>query len=736
MARVARLSDEADDPYLWLEELDAAEAIGWVRERNAQTLTALTGNGRFATLQTEIRQVLDDDNRIPYPGLRGDRFYYDFWQDEGHPRGLWRRTTLDEYRRPEPEWDVLLDLDALAVAEAENWVWSGVTVLRRSYRRCLISLSRGGSDAVVVREYDLDRRGFVADGFNVPEAKSDVDWIDMDQIYVATDFGPGSLTNSGYPRLVKRWRRGTPLSAAEVVHEAQIDDISVSASHDSTPGFERDFVGRQIDFYRNEGYLVTPDGERVKIDVPEDAVWDVHREWLTIQLRTPWQIGEVEHEAGSLLVARFTDFLAGRRELAVMFRPGERSALRYHVWTRNHLILATLVDVHSRLEVLTPGRSEWQRAPLPGTLPHQQSDIVATDPDLGDDYLLSSEGFLQPATLQLGRIGGAVETLKWEPASFDADALEVHQYFATSADGTRVPYFVVAEADGTAGPTLLTGYGGFEANQLPHYSGVIGRGWLARGGRYVVANIRGGGEYGPQWHRAALRENRPRAYEDFAAVAADLIARRLTTPAQLGVEGGSNGGLLMGVMLTRYPEFFGAVVAQVPLLDMRRYHRLLAGASWIAEYGNPDNPEDWSYLKTYSPYHNVRAGRQYPAILLTTSTRDDRVHPGHARKMAARLHEDRHDVYYYENIEGGHGGASNNEQQAFLWALTLEFLWQKLAASTAPAQHTPADNRSSTPTAEPSTTDASTAAQSQVTESDGSATAHPTTRRHGLGAAT
>ncbi|WP_329101503.1 prolyl oligopeptidase family serine peptidase [Micromonospora sp. NBC_01699] len=698
---MATLSDEVDDPYLWLEDLDTAETTDWVRERNATTLATLTGSERFAALQAEIRQVLDDDNRIPYPGWRGDSFYYDFWQDAAHPRGLWRRTTLDQYRRPEPEWDVLLDLDALAITEEGNWVWSGVTVLRPSYQRCLISLSRGGADAVVVREFDLGRRAFVADGFSLPEAKSDVDWINAEEIYVATDFGPGSLTNSGYPRVVKRWRRGTPLSAAEVVHEARADDVSVYASHDPTPGFERDFVGRSIDFYRTESYLLTPGGERVRIAVPEDASWGVYREWLTIQPRTPWQVGEVEYPAGSLLAIRFDDFVAGGRELTVIFHPDERSALRGHVWTRNHLILATLVDVHSRLEVLTPGPTVWRREPLPGARPDEQNGIVATDPDLGDDYLLASEGFLQPATLRLGRIGGAVETLKREPASFDASTLTVRQHFATSEDGTRVPYFVVGQTTGAAGPALLTGYGGFELDQLPYYSGVIGRGWLARGGRYVVANIRGGSEYGPQWHRAALRENRPRAYEDFAAVATDLTTRGLTTPAQLGIEGGSNGGLLMGVMLTRYPELFGAVVAQVPLLDMRRYHRLLAGASWMAEYGDPDSPQDWAYLKTYSPYHNVHAGRQYPPILLTTSTRDDRVHPGHARKMTARLHEHHHNAYYYENIEGGHGGASNNEQHAFLWALTLEFLWQKLTRPTTPAQRTPIHDQQPTLTAEP-----------------------------------
>ncbi|MFG2059189.1 prolyl oligopeptidase family protein [Micromonospora sp. NPDC048930] len=683
--------DNGDDPYLWLEDLEAADAAAWVRERNAETLSALTGSERFAALRAEIREVLDAEDRIPYPGWRGDHLWYDFWTDATHPRGIWRRTTLEQYRRAEPEWDVLLDVDALAAQEGENWVWQEVTVLRPGYDRCLISLSRGGADAVVVREFDLVRRAFVADGFTLPEAKSSVCWIDADHVYVATDFGPGTLTTSGYPRVVKRWRRGTPLAAAEVVHEAQVDDLAVYATHDHTPGFERDFVGRSLDFYRTEDYLLTAAGERRRIEVPEDAQWDVHREWLLIRLRSPWTVGEVTHPAGALLVTRFEAFLAGGRDLTVLFRPDPRAAFSYHVWTRNHLILATLADVRSRLEVLTPGPAGWRRQPLAGVTESDHSSVVETDPDTGDDYLLASEGFLRPATLRLGRIGGPVETLKREPAFFDAAGLTVRQFFAASADGTRVPYFVVGDPEGPAGPTLLTGYGGFEVSQTPHYSGGIGRGWLARGGSYVVANIRGGGEYGPAWHRAALRENRPRAYEDFAAVAADLVTRGITTPAQLGIEGGSNGGLLMGVMLTRHPALFGAVVAHVPLLDMRRYHRLLAGASWTAEYGDPDRPEDWARLRRYSPYHNVDGDRPYPPVLFVTSTRDDRVHPGHARKMAARLRAYGHEVAYYENVEGGHGAAANNEQHAFVWALTLEFLWRKLTAPPAPPRQRSSD---------------------------------------------
>ncbi|MGW5667045.1 prolyl oligopeptidase family serine peptidase [Micromonospora sp. NPDC003776] len=701
---MATLSDDGDDPYLELEDLEGADADRWVRDRNAETVAALTQGERFAALRTEIRHVLDADDRIPYPGWRGDRHYYNFWQDAAHPRGLWRRTTLDQYRRPEPEWDVLLDVDALAAAEGENWVWSDVTVLRDDYQRCLISLSRGGADAVVVREFDLVRRTFVEDGFNLPEAKSSVCWIDADHIYVATDYGPGSLTTSGYARIAKRWRRGTPLSEAEIVCEGRVDDLVVYASHDRTPGFERDFVGRILDFYRSEHFLLTEAGERIRIAVPEDAQRDVHREWLLIRLRSPWTLGDVTYPAGALLATRFDAFLAGARQMAVLFQPDAHTALNSYAWTRNHLILATLADVRSRLEVLTPGETGWRREPLAGVPQDDHSWIVETDPDLGDDYLLASEGFLQPATLRLGQVGGPVEILKRQPAFFDGKGLAVRQFFATSADGTRVPYFVVGERDAPSQPTLLTGYGGYEISQTPYYSGVTGRGWLSRGGTYVVANIRGGGEYGPEWHRAAMRENRPRAYEDFAAVAADLVARGITTPAQLGIEGGSNGGLLMGVMLTRYPSLFGAVVAHVPVLDMRRYHRLLAGASWMAEYGDPDREEDWAYLREYSPYHNIRTGVRYPPVLFITSTRDDRVHPGHARKMAARLREHGHDVSYYENVEGGHGAAANNEQRTFISALALEFLWSKLtepvrsalprqASAPAQRQHTQTEHQ-------------------------------------------
>ncbi|MFK3982430.1 prolyl oligopeptidase family protein [Micromonospora sp. NPDC050397] len=665
--------------FNWLEDLDSTEATAWVADRNAETLAGLTVDETYAQRRDQFREVLDAKDRIAYPSWSGELFH-NLWQDAAHPRGLWRRTTPERYRASEPDWEILLDLDELARQENENWVWQGASLLRPDYRRALVSLSRGGSDAVVVREFDLAERAFVTDGFTLPEAKSDVDWIDVDQVYVGTDFGPGSLTDSGYPRQVKRWRRGTPLDDAEIVYQGEVTDVGVSAGHDPTPGFERDFVSRMIDFYRSEQFLLTGSGERVRIEVPDDAWTDVHREWLLIRLRSEWAVGAVTYPGGTVLVSRFDDFLAGGRELTPVFEPGPTTSFRYHAWTRNHLIVAVLDDVRQRLEVLTPSDGGWQRTVLDQAPGLDHTDVLDTNPEHSDEFMLVTDGFLQPATLRLGRVGGTISTLKQAPSFFDPTGLSVRQFFAVSADGTRVPYFVVGPTDGGTGPTLLTGYGGFEVSMTPGYDGIIGRGWLARGGTYAVANIRGGGEYGPRWHLAALREKRPRAYEDFAAVASDLIDRGIAERGRLGIEGGSNGGLLMGVMLTRYPELFGAIVATVPLLDMRRYHKLLAGASWMAEYGDPDQEADWAFLREYSPYHNVRAAPPYPPVLFVTSTRDDRVHPGHARKMVALLREYGHDVSYYENVEGGHGAAADNAQRAVKWALILEFLWRRLTA--------------------------------------------------------
>jgi prolyl oligopeptidase len=666
-----------EDPYLWLEDVTGDDALAWVRARNKETVADLAGSPRFAELRDELRQVLDADDRIPYVRRRGAHLY-NFWQDAAHPRGLWRRTTLADYRGERPDWETVLDIDALGEREGENWVWQGAAVLRPGHRLALVELSRGGADASVVREFDLETLSFVAGGFELPEAKSQVSWIDADRIYVGTDFGPDSLTNSGYPRIVKEWRRGTPLDQAVTIFEGKPEDVAVHGFHDPTEGYERDLVTRSLDFWRSEKYLRTPGG-LVRLDVPDDARVSAHREWLLVTTRTEWAVGSSTYPAGALLATPFDDFLAGGRDLTVLFEPDEHTALQYHVWTRHHLLLATLTDVTSRLEVLTPGPDGWSREPLASVPDLSSADIVDTDPDHSDEYFLDTSGYTQPATLRRGEIGHEPETVKQAPAFFDTTGLTVRQHFATSADGTRVPYFVVGRDPAPDGPTLLYGYGGYEVSLTPAYSGTIGRAWLARGGTYVVANIRGGGEYGSAWHTSAMKANRVRVYEDFVAVATDLVDRGITTPRRLGIQGGSNGGLLMGVMLTHHPELFGAIVAQVPLLDMRRYHRLLAGASWMAEYGDPDDPADWSYLRHHSPYHNLHSGRSYPPLLLITSTRDDRVHPGHARKMAARMRESALDVQYYENIEGGHGAAADNEQLAFRSALAYEFLWRTLS---------------------------------------------------------
>jgi prolyl oligopeptidase len=668
-----------DDPYLWLEDVDGAEAMAWVRQRNAETEAEFGREPDFQALEDGILGILDSAARLPYVTKAGP-FYYNFWRDAGHPRGIWRRTSLEQYRQAEPQWELVLDLDALAEAEQQSWVFHGAQFLRPGCERCLVLLSPGGSDAHVVREFDPGSRSFVPDGFSLPLAKSSVSWIDRDTLFVGTDFGPGSMTDSGYPRLAKVWRRGTALEQASTVFEGRPEDMAVDAYHDPAEGFRRSFVLRRPSFFTQELFLLDRDGPPVRVELPADAEAEVHRQWLVIRLRSPWTVGARSFPAGALLAADFQAFLDGARRLTVLFRPTARRSLESWAWTRDQLILNQLEDVKNRLYLLTPGAGAWKREPLPGAPALGTVAAHGVDPLESDDFFMTVTDFLTPDSLFLGS-AGRTERLKSAPAFFDASGLELSQHFTVSRDGTRIPYFQVArkglELDGSH-PTLLTGYGGFEVSLLPHYSGVLGHAWLARGGVYVVANIRGGGEYGPRWHQAALKQERHLAFEDFAAVARALVARRVTSPRHLGIEGGSNGGLLVGNMLVRHPELMGAVVCQVPLLDMRRYSQLLAGASWMEEYGDPDRPEDWDYLKELSPYHNVRAGAAYPPVLFMTTTRDDRVHPAHARKMMARMQAMGHDVRYFENTEGGHGAGADNRQTARFWAIGYAFLHRVL----------------------------------------------------------
>ena len=679
MAEEADKAPAPEDRFLWLEEVTGEKPLEWARARNAES-AKLLATPEMAALEKRILDILDSKERIPSVQKLGP-FYYNLWKDAKNPRGLWRRTTLAEYRKPEPAWETVIDVDALGAVEKENWVWHGADCLKPEYKRCLVSLSRGGADADVVREFDLEAKAFLKDGFTLPESKNSVGWLDADHLYVGTDFGPGSLTSSGYPRIAKLWTRGTPLAAAETLFEGQPGDVAVAAFRDHTRGFERDFVLRAPTFFTNELYL-RRGGRLVKLDKPDSAQANVHRELLLVELRDDWSVGGTTYPAGALVTTELEAFLAGERRFEVLFEPGERRSLAGYSPTLRHVLVNELDNVKNRVYVATRKDGKWTREPLPGMPELGTVSATAVDDEESDDYFMTVTDFLTPTSLSLGTVGrGPAERLKQLPAFFDASGLVMSQHEAVSRDGTRVPYFQVARRglalDGR-NPTLLYGYGGFEVPLVPDYRGGIGAAWLEKGGVYVVANIRGGGEFGPRWHQAALKENRHRAYEDFVAVGEDLIRRKVTSTPHLGIQGGSNGGLLMGNMLTMRPDLWGAVVCQVPLLDMRRYHTLLAGASWMGEYGNPDDPKEWGFIQGFSPYHQLKAGVKYPPTLFTTSTRDDRVHPGHARKMMARMGEMGQDVLYYENIEGGHGGAANNQQAAHMAALAYTFLWQRL----------------------------------------------------------
>lgn len=679
----------------WLDEIGGRRALEWVRARNAQALARLD-TPRFRRIEGQIREVLDDPRRIPYATARGG-WAYNLWTDANHPRGLWRRQRLDAYVAGGERWDVLLDVDRLAADEGRSWVWHGARLLRPSLDRALVTLSEGGSDADQTREFDLATRSFVRGGLARPTSKGDLSWIDRDRAWLLHDFGPGSVSSSGYPLQARVLRRGQRPEQAALVMSAGPDDMAIWAAHDSTPGFARSTITVSHDFYHSTTYLLGARAERsgrapARIDVPSSADVGLWREWLLVSLHEDMDEDGRRYPAGALLAAPLDAFQRGERRLTVLFAPDAHRVLYALATTRHHLLVTSLEDVITHVSVLTPpagGRGEWSRVPLDVA----QSDVgplatvsaSALDAQSEDRVWLTASGFTEPASLRLMDLGpgGAVRRttlVRRAPALFDASGVRLAQHFALSPDGTRVPYFEVAGRGSAGGrtPTLLYGYGGFEVCELPGYSATVGRAWLERGGTWVLANIRGGGEYGPAWHQAALARHRHRAYEDFAAVARDLLRRGVSDSAHLGTQGGSNGGLLVGNMLTQYPDLFGAVVCQAPLLDMRRYHRLLAGASWEAEYGDPDDPAQWEFIRGFSPFHLFDPRRDYPPVLFTTSTRDDRVHPAHARTMAWQMLAAGKDVTFYENVEGGHAGAADNHQRARMQALAWEFLWQRL----------------------------------------------------------
>lgn len=671
-------NEPESDPHLWLEEVLGERALKWVEEQNARSVGELEARPEFQPIYRRTLEILDSKDKTPTPRLL-DRAVYNFWKDEQHERGIWRRTSLDSYRAAQPAWDVVLDIDALAKADDVPWVFKGADCLPPVYRRCLVSLSRGGADATVVREFDTQTKAFVTGGFALPEAKSSVSWRSEDELWVGTDFGAGSLTTSGYPRIVKLWRRGTPLSAARTMYEGEVADVGSFGFSQHTPEGRYDFVLRIPAFYRQETFLVLGD-RRVKIDLPEDAeLRFLFKDQALVALRTDWAVSGQTYRAGALLAIDLDDFLAGSRRFAVLFEPSARVSLADVRATRERVLVGTLDNVRGKLASWSLAGGEWQRQDV--ALPGLGTTKVEATSDEADAFFFFYEDFLVPDSLWLVEGGGRPEQVKAMPSFFDRAGMSVSQHQATSKDGTQVPYFMVTPkgftADGKT-PTLLYGYGGFEVAQVPVYSGVKGAAWLERGGVYVLANIRGGGEFGPPWHDAALKEKRMKSFEDFIAVADDLVARRITSARHLGIMGGSQGGLLVGGAFTMRPDLFGAVVAAVPLADMRRFSQLLAGASWMAEYGNPDVPEEWAYIQTWSPYHLLRRDARYPTPFYWTNTRDDRVHPGHARKMVARMQALGHPVYYFENVEGGHGSGSVNKQTAYVTGLEYAYLWKML----------------------------------------------------------
>jgi prolyl oligopeptidase len=678
-------TSEASDPYVWLEEVEGERAMEWVKAHNAHSLGVLQGDPRYETLHQQALEIVQSRDRIPAPGFTHDGHIDNFWQDAQHVRGVWRRTTLDSYKTAEPQWETVLDIDALAEAESANWVYKGSTCLAPEERYCLISLSNGGKDAVTLREFDSVTRSFVEGGIYLPESKGGASWINKDTLLVARDFGPGTLTNSGYPMVVKRMRRGENLDQADVLFMGEPTDVSVSGYtlRDADGVLKATLINRSIDFYSSETYRVTDDGAVVKLALPAKSdITGLVDGQLVVSLKQDWTAPSgQDFKSGDLIAWPLDAWLEDPATPAVLvLRPTERQAVEGVNATRNTLVVALYDNVRGSVRVYRPGETEWTYSTL--DLPQNVSVGVGSASEIDDKIFVSVTGYLNPSSLWLADAAtGAVDQVKSMPAKFDATGMTVEQHEARSADGTMIPYFVVHKADmpldGT-NPTLLYGYGGFESSLLPGYSATVGKLWLERGGVYVIANTRGGGEFGPRWHEAALQQNRQRAHEDFQAVALDLIARKITSQPKLGIMGGSQGGLFMGAMLTQRPDLINAAVIQVPLFDMLRFHKLLAGASWIGEYGDPDIPEQRAWIQAYSPYQNLRAGQPYPEVFIHTSTKDDRVHPGHARKAAARLEELGYPVLFYENTDGGHAAGANLQETARRLALEYTYLSRRL----------------------------------------------------------
>jgi prolyl oligopeptidase len=670
---------DGSDPYLWLEDIHGAKPLEWVRAQNARATAILQADPAYPRDYEALLEVMDATDRIPYGDLEHE-YVFNFWQDAQHPKGIWRRTGIADFANAAPAWETLLDLDKLSADEHENWVWKGAEC-SSSLRHCLVSLSRGGGDAVVVREFDPLARAFMPAGFQLSEAKSSITYLDEDTVLCGTDFGPGSLTTSGYPRIVKLWRRGEPLTTARVIYEGKASDVAAQGVVFREPATTIALVQRDVSFFSAEYHVLASDATTRQLPLPLGAdLKGAQNGQLIFTLREDWTPpGATAIGKGSLVAYRVAAKPVSTAAVSVLYTPDAHSSIDEVVAGRDAVFASIYHDVTGSIHAFRlRAEGTWSSATLP--LPAGGSTHIVSANAWGAEAHFRFESYITPTTLYSDSGEGRPVAIKSLPARFDASNLTTEQFFAVSSDGTRVPYFVTRPKTGSGpAPTVLYGYGGFEISETPTYSAHFGMLWLSRGGVFAVANIRGGGEYGPAWHQAALLQNRQRAYDDFQAVAQDLVRRGITTPRQLGIMGGSNGGLLVSANMVQRPELFGAVVCQVPLIDMIRYTQIGAGASWAAEYGDPARPADRAWILQYSPYQSVRKDRKYPPVFFVTATSDDRVTPVHARKMAARMEAQGHEVLFYENTDGGHAAAADHKQAAQMWALSFVYLKQKLA---------------------------------------------------------
>ena len=668
-----------EDQYQWLEDVDSKKSLDFVNAQNKATIDKLSKEKDYQTIYDKSLAVYNSSDRIEYPRILG-KYIYNFWKDKDHERGIWRRSPIADYTNGKPTWETLIDIDALSKKDSIKWVFKGANGLYPQYNRFLILLSKGGGDAVVIKEFDPNSKQFIENGFYIDEAKGGASYVDENTLIISSNFGEGTMTSSGYPKQARVWKRGTLLKDAQIVYEGQTTDVGVWAEIllDGTTQYR--VISRGITTFSSQT-LVWMNNRIITLAIPEDAsISGILNNQLIVQLRTDWTVNSKSYKSGTLISLNFTELLKGTQVITTVMEPDEFSSINEVLTTKNKLLINVLNNVNSQLYCLSFANQKWAsqkvNAPEMGTI-----SLVTSD-ELSDNYFYDFQNFITPSTLFAANASdNTSKAVKSLPAYFDASKYEVKQYKVKSKDGTLIPYFMVASKNimfNGNNPTLVYAYGGFEVSSQPYYAATIGMAWLDNGGVYVLANIRGGGEYGPKWHQAGLKEKRQNVFNDLYAVTEDLITKKVSSPKHLGVMGGSNGGLLVGVAFTQRPDLYNAVVCQVPLLDMKRYNKLLAGASWMGEYGNPDIPAEWEYIQKYSPYQNLKKDMKYPEVFFATSTRDDRVHPGHARKMVAKMNDMGYKTYYYENTEGGHAGSSTNEQKAREIALEFSYLLMKL----------------------------------------------------------